>query len=317
MRLGILSTARINRLVIPPAHESPEVELLGVASRSLERASAYAEQWRIPHPYGSYDELLTDPGIDAVYISLPNALHVDWSIRALDAGKHVLCEKPLSRRPDEVERAFDAAERADRILMEAFMYRHNPQTKRLQELVAGGEIGELQRIESSFGFTVDDEANVRLSAELDGGALMDVGCYCISASRLLAGEPQQAIGRQQRGGNGVDVHFEGELRFAGGVVATFECGLEMETVDTLRVTGTDGSIFLDDPWHAREPRLELETRTVELESVNSYRLELENLARVIRGEEEPLLGRADALGQARAIAALYASAEADGATQPL
>jgi predicted dehydrogenase len=306
MKLGILSTARINRLVIPPAQESDEVELVGAASRSLERASAYAEKWRIPHAYGSYDELLADPRIDAVYISLPNALHVEWSIRALEAGKHVLCEKPLSRRPDEVERAFDAADRAGKILMEAFMYRHNPQTKNLQELVSAGEIGELQRVESSFGFTVEDEGNVRLSGELDGGALMDVGCYCVSGSRLLAGEPERAIGRQQRGGHGVDVHFEGELRFAGGVVATFECGLEMESVDTLRVIGTDGSIFLDDPWHAREPRLELDTRTIELEPVNSYRLELENLARAIRGEEEPLLGRADALGQARAIAAALA-----------
>ena len=177
------------------------------------------------------------------------------------------------------------------------MYRHNPQTARLQALVAGGEIGTLQRIESSFGFTVADDANVRLSGELDGGALMDVGCYCVSGSRLLAGEPETAVGREQRGGRGVDVQFEGELRFPGGVVATFECGLEMETVDTLRVIGSEGSIFLDDPWHAREPRLELETRTVELEPANSYQLELENLS--------------------RAIGALYASAAVGGAPRPV
>src|SRR5919201_1727956 len=196
MRLGILSTARINRLVIPPAQASPEVELLGVASRSLERATAYAEEWSIPHPYGSYAELLADPHIEAVYISLPNALHVEWSIRALEAGKHVLCEKPLSRHPEEVERAFDAADRAGRLLMEAFMYRHNPQTKRLKELVDEGAIGELRVVRSSFSFTLEELGNVRMRPELDGGSLMDVGCYCVSGSRLLLGEPELVAAQQ-------------------------------------------------------------------------------------------------------------------------
>jgi predicted dehydrogenase len=321
LRLGLLSTARINRLVIPGARESTEVELVAVASRSQEAAEAYATEWKIPTAHGSYEALLADDGVDAVYISLPNALHVEWSIRALEAGKHVLCEKPLDRSPREVDRTFDAADRAGRILAEAFMWRHNPQTRRLQELVAGGEIGELQRIESAFGFTIDDPANVRLDPGLDGGALMDVGCYCVSGSRLLAGEPQFAEGKQELGGGGVDVRFEGTLRFPGDVVATFLCGFELAPVDTLEVIGSEGSIFLDDPWHAREPVIVVRTaegaREERLEVVDSYRLELEDLARAARGETEPLLGREDAVGQARAIDTLYGSAAVGGARRPL
>src|SRR5262249_18466240 len=132
VRWGILSTARINRLVIPPAQASPEVDLVAVASRDASRAAEYARSWEIPRASGSYEELLADPEVDAVYISLPNGPHCEWSIRALEAGKHVLCEKPMSRRAAEVEEAFDAADRAGRLLMEAFMYRHNPQTKRLK-----------------------------------------------------------------------------------------------------------------------------------------------------------------------------------------
>ncbi len=138
VRLGLLSTAHINRLVIPGAHASEKIELLGVASREQRRAEEYARKWEIERAYGSYDGLLEDPDIDAVYISLPNTMHVEWSIKAVEAGKHVLCEKPFSRHPEEVEQAFDAAERADRLLSEAFMYRHNPQSKRLADLVHEG-----------------------------------------------------------------------------------------------------------------------------------------------------------------------------------
>jgi predicted dehydrogenase len=189
VKWGIVSTADINRKVIPGAHASPKVDLVGVASRDQDRADAYAREWQIPRAYGSYDALLADPEIEAVYISLPNTLHCEWSIRAVEAGKHVLCEKPLSRRAHEVEAAFDAAERAGRLLSEAFMYRHNPQTKRLQELVAGGAIGELRLIRSVFSYALYDEDNIRLRTDVEGGALMDVGCYNVSGSRLLAGEP--------------------------------------------------------------------------------------------------------------------------------
>ncbi len=311
---GIISTAHINRLVLAGARESDQVEVVAVASREQSRAEAYAREHGIERAYGSYEALLADPGIDAVYISLPNSLHVEWSIQALEAGKHVLCEKPFDRRPDQVERAFDAAERAGRLLSEAFMYRHNPQTSKLKELVDGGAIGAPRVVRSAFSFSLGDPENVRLAADLDGGALMDVGCYCVSGSRLLGGEPETVYGQQRVGEGGVDVLFAATMRFPGDVLAQFDCGFVLPDRDELEVVGTEGSLFLDDPWHARTPVIEVRrsdgVEEIVLEPVDSYRLELENLGAAIEGRAEPLLGREDAVGQARAIEALYRSAEA-------
>jgi D-xylose 1-dehydrogenase (NADP+, D-xylono-1,5-lactone-forming) len=310
---GFLSTASINDKLLPGAEASPDVELVAVSSRELGRAEAYARERGIERAYGRYEDLLADPKIEAVYISLPNSMHVEWSIQALEAGKHVLCEKPLSRHPEDVERAFDAAENAGRILMEAFMYRHNPQTKRLKELVESGAIGTLRLVRAAFSFPLDDAANVRLNDELEGGGLMDVGCYCISGSRLLAGEPESVYGEQVAAPSGVDELFTGTLRFAADVLAEIDCGLVLPDRDELEAIGEEGSIFLDDPWHGRKPVIEVRreegTERIELEPEDSYRLQLENMSAAIRGRAEPLLGREDALGQARAIEALYRSAE--------
>jgi len=310
---GIVSTAHINRLVIPPAQESDRVDLIAVASRDDARAEEDARTWGIERAYGSYEALLEDPDVEAVYISLPNSLHCEWSIRALEAGKHVLCEKPLSRRAAEVEAAFDAAERADRLLMEAFMYRHHPQTLELQELIEGGAIGRLRLIRAAFSFTARGPENIRLLPELDGGALMDVGCYCVSSSRLLAGEPERVYGAQVVGATGVDVVFAGTLAFAGDVIAQFDSGLALPEQDELEVIGEEGSIFLDDPWHCYEPVLELRrdgaVDRIETDRADCYGLELENMSDAIRGHGEPLLGREDAVGNARALEALYASAD--------
>jgi len=312
VKWGFLSTANINDKLLPGAEASPDVELAAVASRDLGRAEAYARERGIERAYGSYEDLLADPKLEAVYISLPNSMHVEWSIQALEAGKHVLCEKPLSRHPEDVERAFDAAEKAGRILMEAFMYRHNPQTKRLKELVDGGAIGRLRLVRAAFSFPLDDAANVRLNDELEGGGLMDVGCYCISGSRLLAGEPESVYGEQVAAPSGVDELFTGTLRFAADVLAEIDCGLVLPERDELEAIGEEGSIFLDDPWHCRKPVIELRreegTERIELEPEDSYRLQLENMSAAIRGRAEPLLGRQDALGQARALEALYRSA---------
>ena len=311
---GILSTARINRLVLAGARKSERVAVVAVASRDGARAQAYAREQGIERAYGSYEALLADDAIEAVYISLPNSLHVEWSIRALEAGKHVLCEKPLTQSVADAKRAFDAAERAGRHLMEAFMYRHHPQTARLAQLVEENAVGELQRVRAAFSFTVENATNIRLLAELDGGALMDVGCYCVNGARLLAGEPDQVHGEQVLGPAGVDVRFAGTMRFPGDVTAQFECGLDLPFRDELEVAGSDASLFLDDPWHCRSPLIELrrdgETEQIEIEPADSYQLELENLSDAIRGEGTPLLGRDDALGQARTIEALYRSAAA-------
>ena len=313
VKWGIMSTADINRKVIPGAHASPKVELVAVASRDEARAAEYAKTWEIERSYGSYDALLADPEIEAVYISLPNTLHCDWSIKALEAGKHVLCEKPLSRHVDEVEAAFDAADRTGFLLSEAFMYRHNPQTKRAKELVDGGAIGELRLIRSTFSYSLYDADNIRLRTEVEGGSLMDVGCYTVSGSRLFGGEPEKAYGEAWFGPSGTDWVFGGTLRFPGDVIALFDCGTALPDRDELEAIGSEGSLFLDDPWHCNAPVIELrrdgKTERIELEPVDSYRLELENLGAAIRGETKLLLGRAESVGQARAIEALHRAAD--------
>jgi predicted dehydrogenase len=312
VKWGIISTADINRKVIPGAHASPKVDLVAVASRDQARADAYAKQWEIPRAYASYEALLADPEIEAVYISLPNTMHCEWSIKSVEAGKHVLCEKPMSRHAAEVEEAFDAADKAGRLLSEAFMYRHNPQTKRLKQLVDEGAIGELRLVRSAFGYSLYDEENIRLRTELEGGALMDVGCYTVSGSRLFAGEPEAAFGEAWFGPTGTDWVFTGTLRFPGDVIATFDCGTALPERDELEAIGSEGSLFVDDPWHCNEPGIELrrdgKVERIEIEREDSYRLELENLSDAIRGEGELLLGREDAVGQARTLEALHESA---------
>jgi D-xylose 1-dehydrogenase (NADP+, D-xylono-1,5-lactone-forming) len=311
---GIISTAHINRLVIPGAQESPRIDLVAVASRDQQRANEYARKWGIERAYGSYEALLEDGDVEAVYISLPNTLHCEWSIRAVEAGKHVLCEKPMSRHPDEVEAAFDAADRAGRHLSEAFMYRHNPQTKRLRQLLDDGAVGEVRLIRSAFSYSLYDPENIRLRTELDGGGLMDVGCYCVSGSRLAAGgEPLSAYGQARTGETGTDWVFAGVMRFGGDVLATFDCGTALPERDELEVIGSEGSLFVDDPWHCKVPVIEVRrdggVERIELERVDSYRLELENVSDAIDGKAELLLGRDDAVAQARVLDALHRSAE--------
>jgi D-xylose 1-dehydrogenase (NADP+, D-xylono-1,5-lactone-forming) len=320
VRFGILSTANINQAVLEGARESDRVDVVAVASRDQARAEAYARRHGIERAYGSYEALLADDDVEAVYISLPNSLHVEWSVRALEAGRHVLCEKPLGRLTTEVERAFDAADRAGRLLSEAFMWRHNPQTARLQDVVGSGTIGTLRQIRAAFSFTLHDEQNVRMRAEVDGGALMDVGCYCVSGSRLLAGEPESVFGTQVTGRTGVDVRFAGLLQFPGGVTSQFHCGFDLPAESRLEAIGSEGSVLVLDPWHARRPGFEVRRgdriEWVDVEHANSYRLELENMCDAIRDETKLLLGRDDAVAQARTIEALYRSASSARAENP-
>jgi D-xylose 1-dehydrogenase (NADP+, D-xylono-1,5-lactone-forming) len=314
VRWGIVSTARINDKFLAGCAQSDAVSVIAVASRDLERARSYAHEHDIERAYGSYDDLLSDPEVEAVYISLPNSLHLELTELALRANKHVLCEKPLGTDPEAVNAVFDLAEDRGLVLMEAFMYRHNPQTLRLRELVGDGSIGRLRLIRGAFSFVAADPGNVRLAAGLDGGALMDVGCYCISSARMLAGEPVSVTAQQVLGGDGVDVVFTGTMSFADEVLAHFDCGLALAPRDELEVVGDRGSLFLDDPWHGLTPVIELRrdgnVERIELPRVDSYMLEAENMAAAIRGTAEPLLGRGDALGQATAIRALYDAATA-------
>jgi xylose dehydrogenase (NAD/NADP) len=309
VKWGVLSTADINRRVLPGAKSSSKVELVAVGSRDKAKADAFAKQWEIPRAYGSYEELLDDPEVEALYIPLPNTLHVEWSIKAMEAGKHVLCEKPFDRNPENVARAFDASERTGRLLTEAFMYRHSPQTKKLQELVADGAIGELRLIRSCFSYSLYDAGNIRLRTEVEGGALMDVGCYCVSGSRLLAGEPERVHAEAWYGPTGTDWVFTGVLHFPNDVLGTFDCGTALPNRDELEAIGSEGSLFLDDPWHCRKPEIELRrgdsVERIEVEFEDPYKLEFENLGDAIRGEAELLLGRDDAIAQATTIQALH------------
>jgi predicted dehydrogenase len=314
VRWGVLSTAQINDAVLRGARKSDRLEVLAVASRDRERAEAYARERDIPRAHGSYEALLEDPDVEVVYVSLPNALHVEWSIRALEAGKHVLCEKPLDRRPEEVERAFDAAEAADRLLMEAFMWRHHPQSQMLKQLVDEGAIGELRLVRSEFSFQMTRLDDVRLRPELQGGSVLDVGCYCVSAARLLVGEPEVVHGEQVLSSTGVDVRFAATMRFPGDVLAHFDCAFDLPMRGVIEAVGSEGALVASDPFILGDHRGLLLRRGDEVEQVavdhtNKYQLELENLSEAIRGRARPLLGRDDALGQARALDALLRSAE--------
>jgi D-xylose 1-dehydrogenase (NADP+, D-xylono-1,5-lactone-forming) len=313
VKWGIISTARINRLFLEGARQANGVEIAAVASRDRAKAEEYARENDIATAHGSYEELLRDPQIEAIYVPLPNSLHVEWSIRALQSGKHVLCEKPLSRRAQEVERAFDAADQSGRLLMEAFMWRHNPQTEKLTGLLNQGAVGRIRMIRAAFGFVTNDPANVRMQTGLDGGGLMDVGCYCISATRLIAGEPERVGAEQSLGGDGVDVAFAATMRHPNDVISHFDCGLALDSRDLLEVVGDAGSLRLDDPWHCRNPGIDLTkngtTERIEIEKANSYGLEAENFSAAIRGNTTPLLGRQDATGHARTIEALYRAAD--------
>ena len=317
VKWGIISTANINRKLIPAAHASSKLDLLGVASRDKARAAAYATDWEIPRAYGSYEEMIADPEIEAVYISLPNNLHCEWAIKAVEGGKHVLCEKPLTRHVADAEAVFDAAQRNQRIVSEAFMYRHHPQTKRLAELVDQGAIGELRLLRSTFTYALYDEANIRLRTDVEGGALMDIGCYCISAQRLLAGEePESVAARAWYGPTGTDWVFAASVKFPRGTVGLFHCATALMARDEIEAIGSEGSLFVDDPWFCAKPVIELRRNgaleKIELAPEDPYRLELENLSEAIRGEGDVLLGRDDALGQARALQALHRSAQEEG-----
>jgi predicted dehydrogenase len=313
LKWGILSTADITNKLLDSGSDQ---EFVAVGSRDEGRAEAFAREKGIARAHGSYDALLADPEVDAIYNPLPNSLHVEWSIRALQAGKHVLCEKPMSRHPEEVDRAFAVAEQEGRVLAEAFMWRHHPQLARTRELLEAGEIGELKVIRAAFAFRAWDPDDIRLQADLDGGGLMDVGCYCVSGCRALAGaEPVRGYAEYVPGGNGgVDVALAATLRFPGDVVAHFDCGLSYPGGDQLEAVGTEGSLFLDDPWHGREAVIEVRradgsVERIETGPANSYALELANFEAAVRGDGVALLDREDALAQARAIAALYTSAE--------
>jgi D-xylose 1-dehydrogenase (NADP+, D-xylono-1,5-lactone-forming) len=314
MRLGLMSTANINDALLEATPDG--VEIAAVASRDGAKAQAYATEHGIARAHGSYEELLGNDELDAVYISLPNGMHHEWTMKAIDAGKHVLVEKPYSRRSAEAEAAWDAAGRAGVVVMEAFMWRHHPQAAKARELVEEGAIGRLREIRTTFSFPLFDHDNVRMVADLDGGALMDVGCYCISGARLLGGEPEHVFGEQVVGPTGVDVDFYGTLRFPNDVVGLFDASFTLPKRQRLEAVGEEGTLVLEAPWRSDwGGRVLLDGEQVDVPVTNPYERELSNMAAAIAGTAEPLLGRDDAVAQARVIEALYRSAESGEAVR--
>jgi D-xylose 1-dehydrogenase (NADP+, D-xylono-1,5-lactone-forming) len=313
---GLLSTARINRAVIEAARKSDRAEVVAVASRTASRAEEYAREQRIERAHGSYEALLQDDAVEAVYVPLPNSLHVEWTLRALAAGKHVLCEKPFSRSPDDVEEVFHRAEESGLVVSEGFMWRHHPQTARLLELAREDVIGRLRLVHASFSFDIVAEhgaGDTRLDPTLDGGALMDVGSYCVNAIRLLAGEPDRVHAQQTLGPTGVDLSFVGTLALPGEVLGEFDAGFASPRRGQLEVVGEEGVVFVAAPWQPQEPVIELrragdERELIPVDPADSYLLELDNVSGAIQGETDLLLGRADAVGQARALEALHRAA---------
>ena len=312
---GLLSTAPINRRILDAARESDLAEIVAVGSRDPDRAEAYAREHGIPRSHGSYDALLADPDVEAVYVSVPNSLHVPWTLRALEAGKHVLCEKPFSRHANDVERVFATADAAGLVVSEGFMWRHHPQTAKLLQLLEDGTIGTLRLVSVGFSFPLEIDRgpdDARFSAELDGGALMDLGCYCISAIRSVAGEPTSLVGKQVVGPTGVDVTFTGAFTHTGAVLSHFDCSFVVPRRAELEVFGEEGSLFVATPFVITSPGIELrrdgEVEQVVVEQADSYRLELDNVSAAIRGDAPLLLGREDAVAQARTIEALYEAA---------
>jgi predicted dehydrogenase len=307
---GVLGAARINQQVLEGAALAEGASVVAIAARDRERAEAQASEFAIGTVHGSYEELLADPQVEAVYIPLPNALHVDWSVRALEAGKHVLCEKPLARTEAEARRAFTAARAQDRLLVEAFMWRHTPQTRKLRELLADRVVGRLRIIRATFGFKLEREGDVRHSGELEGGALMDVGCYCVSAARLVAGEPVHVQAEQVIGGEGVDVRLAATMRFADDVLAVIDCALDAPIGHRLVIAGDEGELVLEDPFHGRNPGILHDGELIAVPHGNPYALQFENFSAAIRGEAEPLVDGQDSIAQAAVIEALYRSADA-------
>ncbi len=258
LKWGLISTARINRALIKPLLASERNQLVAVASRTQESADRYAAEWEIPQAFGSYQAMLDDPGIDVVYNSLPNSLHTEWTVKALQAGKHVLCEQPLATTLEDGDTMMEAAQSTGRYLSEAFMYRHHPQTLKVKQMLEEGAVGVVRLIKGDFTFQIDSEDNVRLYPELGGGSIWDVGCYPISYTRyMLDSEPEEVFGWQFTGKSGVDEVFSGQMRFPGGELAQFDCGFRSPYRSRIEIVGSDGVLLVPHPFN---PGLDVDIR---------------------------------------------------------
>jgi D-xylose 1-dehydrogenase (NADP+, D-xylono-1,5-lactone-forming) len=323
LRWGILSTARIARtLFVPGVRASAETEVVAVGSRSLETARRFADDLTIPRAYGSYTALLEDPDVDAVYIALPNSLHTEWTMRAAEAGKHVLCEKPLAGTAAEAERMAESCQVAGVLLMEAFMWRHHPQHARVRALLDAGAIGEPGFVRASSGYVINParEAgglNVRLEVGLKGGSLMDVGCYSVNVARWVFGAEPVGLAAQQRLDTtyGVEVAFGGVLRFAGGQLAMVDSSFVHTPLNRYEIAGPEGRIVVERAFRPDDSPGRIEVFRGSEHSVqtvapeNQFANEADHFARSVHAGR--LLPPAEnGVAQARVLEALSSAAQA-------
>jgi len=311
---GLLSTARINRALITPLRASKRNQLLAVASRTQESAEKYAHEWKIPRAHGSYEALLADPEIDVVYISLPNHLHAPWTIKAVEAGKHVLCEKPLALSVEEVDAVQSAARRHERVVMEAFMYRHHPQTLKVQEVVKSGTLGPLKLIRGSFSFALSREGDVRLDPAMGGGSIWDIGCYPISYARTVVGAaPLDVFGWQVIGPTGIDDTFVGQMRFDRDLLVQFDSSFVIPFHAFMEIVGSEGTLNIPRPFKPEtDEKIYLtrgeKTETIKVKGQELYIGEVENMADAILLGQEPRISLNDSRVNVAVICALLESA---------
>ncbi len=284
---GLLGTARINRAVIPPLKSSKRNRLLAVASRDAQRAQQYAQEWDIPRSHGSYEALLADPDIDVIYNSLPNHLHKEWTIRAVQAGKHVLCEKPLALSAADVDEMIAASRQTGRVIAEAFMYRHHPQTHHIKEMIERGDLGELRLVRGAFSFNFDRAENYRLDPTMGGGSLWDVGCYPVSFARYLIGaEPLEVFGWQKTGASGVDEVFVAQMRFPGEIFAQFDSSFQYVFRMQVEIVGSQATLQVLNPFKPGKLSLALCSRggmfkPLIIPGDTLYQGEIEDIANVV------------------------------------
>lgn len=311
---GLLSTARINRALIPPLQVSRRNHLLAVASRTQASADSYAREHKLARAYGTYEALLADPEIDVIYNPLPNHLHAEWTIKAVEAGKHVLCEKPLALSVAEVDAIQAAARRHDRVVAEAFMYRHHAQTLKVQELVRNGTIGALKLVRGSFSFVLAREGDVRLDPAMGGGSIWDVGCYPISYARTIVGAaPREVFGWQVTGPTGIDLTFVGQMRCDNEVYAQFDSSFAIPFHSFMEIVGSEGTLNIPSPFKPGiNEKIYLtrdeKTETIKVKGQELYLGEVEDMADAILLGRDPRISLEDSRANVAVICALLESA---------
>jgi predicted dehydrogenase len=315
LRWGLLSTARINHKLIPAIRETPRAELVAVASRSQSRASQCATEWSIPQAHGTYDALLEHPDVDVVYVPLPNSLHAEWAVKAMKAGKHVLCEKPLALSVAECNRIIDASQETGMVAMEGIMYLYHPILHRARELVRDGAVGEVTMVRGNFSFLLDRPDDVRWDPDLGGGSLWDIGIYPASFARWIAGEPYQVFGSQTLSTSGVDATFAGMLRYNGDMLAVFDCSFVEPFRSKAEVAGTEGRLVIEHPYPVSgETRLLLhrlgedDEEEIAAAKEDAYQCEVEALTAAVLDGKPLAVPLASSRANVATLNALYDSA---------